>query len=160
MAIDSREGLELPIPLGNLQCVIDIGQKTVTFDINDLYVPDIHLFFGFRNNGEQKTTFINMKFGYDLSILLGDGVSQFVTSDTLPGYIQTDAEYSEHRTLQLQPEKSYGLSVWCINNGERFAAQTTFRVDKWQKYYPEGIDVPKPGTPEYGRINVADPWWI
>lgn len=160
MVLDVREGMEKGVPLGNLQCIIDIGNKTITFDTNDLYVPDIHLFFGFRTNGEQNSVFTDMTFGYDLSIQLGNGVTQFVTSAELPGYIQTDAEYSEHRTHNLIAEKDYGLSVWCKNNGERFSGQTTFRIANWQEYYPAGIDVPQPGTPEYGRINVADPWWI
>jgi hypothetical protein len=160
MVLEKREGLERPIPTSDLQIIIDIGKKTITFDTNDLYFTPIHLYFGFRNNGLMSVQFNNMKFGYDVSALVGD-TAAFVESHEFPEkYISTDAKYSIHKTLQLTSERLYGLSVWCYNNEERFSGQTTFKIDNWQDYYPKGIDVPKPGSSQYGRINVQDPWWI
>jgi len=159
MVLEKREGLENPIPTADLQILIDIGNKTITFDTNDLYFTPIHLYFGFRNNGTLPVEFDNMRFGYDVSALNGD-IAAFIESMEFPGYISTDAKYSQHQTIQLGTEKLYGLSVWCYNGGERFSGQTTFKIQNWQDYYPKGIDVPKPGSSQYGRINVQDPWWI
>lgn len=157
---EPKKQFENPIPRADLQCVIDVRRKSVTFDTNDLFFPDVQLFFGFRDNGELGVEFDRMTYGWDLSILGEAGLSSFVTSKEYPGYISTDALYSQHETLRLQKEQSYGLNVWCKNSGERFSAQCTFRVAHWQEAYPKDIAVPKPGDEGYARINVADPWWV
>jgi hypothetical protein len=160
MVLEKKVGLEQGIPRADLQVIIDISKKTISFDTNDLYFTPIHLFFGFRNNGTLPVEFTNMKFGYDVSALNGD-TAAFIEAYEFPErYISTDSVYSNHRTVYLTSEKLYGLSVWCYNDGERFSGQTTFKIDDWQDYYPSGIDVPKPGSSEYGRINVQDPWWV
>ena len=160
MVLEKRTGLEQGIPTADLQIIIDISEKRIKFDTNDLYFTPIHLYFGFRNRGQLPVEFNNMKFGYDVSTLNAD-TAAFVEAYEFPErYISTDAVYSNHRTVNLTSEKLYGLSVWCYNNEERFSGQTTFKIDNWQDYYPSGIDVPKPGSSEYGRINVQDPWWI
>lgn len=157
---DPRDPLEYVIPRADLQSVIDITNKTVTFDTSDLYFANIQLFFGFRDNGKQGVVFDNMTYGWDISELGESGLSTFVCSQEYPGYISSDALYCQNTTLNLKILTSYGLNVWCKNAGERFSAQCTFKVDQHQSYYPEKYEAPKPGDPGYGRINVSDPWWI
>lgn len=66
---DTKKEFENRIPRADLQCVIDVRRKSVTFDTNDLFFPDVQLFFGFRDNGELGVEFDRMSYGWDLSLL-------------------------------------------------------------------------------------------
>jgi len=157
---EAKKKYEKTIPRADLQCVIDIKTKSIAFDTNDLFFPDLNLFFGFRDDGKLGVVFDNMSYGWDISELDND-TSFYLTSKEYPGYISTDAIYLQSESVYgLETEKTYGLNVWCKNKGERFSGQCTFRIANVQEYFPKDIKVPMLGEPGYARINVDDPWWV
>lgn len=159
MTIDRLTGEETFKPRCDLQVMIDITKKTIEFDTDDLYFKDIQLMIGFRDDGKLPVKFNDLKFGYDLSIV-EDDLIKFVESEEYGNYIETDVEYVQNKTLNVNTEILYKLSIWCYNNKERFSLSCTFKIDDWQEYYPELYDVPKEGDPRYNAPNVDDPWWI
>lgn len=161
MELNFKNKDNTPIPVANLQIIIDISKKDISFDINDLYFCPVHLFFGFRTNGNLPVKFDNMTFGYTISSLCSSpDLVSFVQTKSYPGYIETNSEYSQHETITLCEEKEYELTVWCYNNKERFSKKTQFSIQNWQEYYPKEISVPRPRDVDFGRIVVRDPWWI
>jgi hypothetical protein len=159
MTIDRLTGEETFKPRSDLQVIIDIAEKSIKFDTNDLDFKDIQLMIGFRDNGKLPVKFNNLKFGYDLSII-ENNLIKFIEGYDYTGYIETDVEYTENKNLNLTCEVLYKLSVWCYNDDDRFSSNCTFTVHDWQEYYPELYDVPKEGDPRFNAPNVQDPWWI
>ena len=101
----------------------DLNLAQFNFEEIDLgsYTTEIHFRF---YNGEQIVVFNELSFGYDLK-LNGSTVS----SKNYPGenqqYHETDQLYLESVNLNVLPDNTYTLAVWCNESGK--LTETSFQ---------------------------------
>lgn len=112
----------------------DISDTAWYFEFNDLKEFDI----AFSDGENFEFVFDNLSFGWSCKV---NGQPFQTKSYPPPGvfYLEANADYRHHETLDLEPEDQVEISLWAVNGGIRKTGKISFSAPLPPQPYPSWI---------------------